>query len=229
MSWLMLTSTAEQWFQFVLHQVQYSAVVLVVVWLLCALMGRRWPALQVALWSLVFLRLLLPPGLSHPLSIGALAARGAEPAAVEVFSAEGLPRDEASSAVGDSGSAGLSAPSTGTALLMLLWFAGAIGCAVAFARRANNCRRLLSRSTDVVDPPLLEEVDECRRRLGVRRRVRLLTAADSRVTPFTIGVLRPLIFLPDEVLREPNLARVALAHEMVHVARLDSLWLGAVG
>ncbi len=49
-----------------------AAIVGSVVALVCWLLGARLAAFRQALWGLVLLRLILPPGLTHPLSLAGL-------------------------------------------------------------------------------------------------------------------------------------------------------------
>ena len=65
-----------------------------------------------------------------------------------------------------------------------------------------------------------------RERLGIRRPVRLVTSS-ARVSPFSAGLLNPVLFLPEAVLADPITNESVLAHEMVHIARRDSLGLHA--
>lgn len=50
--------------------------------------------------------------------------------------------------------------------------------------------------------------------------------SESGMTPFTVGIVRPIIYLPRPVLGNPGCLEAAVAHEMAHVARFDALWLG---
>ena len=45
------------------------------------------------------------------------------------------------------------------------------------------------------------------------------------MSPFPVGSLRPVVFLPRPVLADAAVLESALAHELAHVARWDSLWL----
>jgi len=56
-------------------QVFLSTVVFAVVLAVCRGLRGRAPSVQFALWSLVFVRLVLPPGLAHPLALGTLVSR----------------------------------------------------------------------------------------------------------------------------------------------------------
>ncbi|HXT64857.1 MAG TPA: TonB family protein [Pyrinomonadaceae bacterium] len=67
-------------------------------------------------------------------------------------------------------------------------------------------------------------IDRCARLIGVSR-FRILHSANVPV-PITLGVVKPLIVLPESLLAETDadLLSTAIGHELVHVARRDYLW-----
>jgi TonB family protein len=66
-------------------------------------------------------------------------------------------------------------------------------------------------------------LEELRRALGIRRRVRVLESADAPM-PLTWGILRPVVLLPEGARQWlPARLRAVLLHELVHVQRLDLL------
>ncbi|AXJ02456.1 TonB family C-terminal domain-containing protein [Cyclonatronum proteinivorum] len=83
-------------------------------------------------------------------------------------------------------------------------------------------RKSLRHASPVVDSDLLSEAEQLRSRLGITRNVRLLTSADTAI-PFTTGLFRPMIVLPENTLQESDSQqrRLILTHEMVHIARSD--------
>ena len=74
------------------------------------------------------------------------------------------------------------------------------------------------------DHGVLLLVERWRRSFGVRREVKVVSS-NSQLPPFTIGVLRPVIFLPTALVEDPGSQESVIAHEMAHVARYDALWL----
>ena len=89
-------------------------------------------------------------------------------------------------------------------------------------------RRTQSIVRGALDSPLPDHlmviVDRCRRLIGVKR-VRILHSPSVPV-PITLGVVNPIIVLPEDLLTETdhNLLSSAIGHELVHVARRDYLW-----
>ena len=106
-------------------------------------------------------------------------------------------------------------------LLLGIWAAGALVSITRVAVRAGAFRRLLRDRQPADLGPLLEE---CRRALHVRRRVRVVvTGAVS--TPSLHGWLRPMLLLPHgflETFTREQLRYVVL-HELAHLRRADVL------
>jgi TonB family protein len=89
-------------------------------------------------------------------------------------------------------------------------------------------RRTQSIVRGSLDSPLPDHleaiVDRCRHLIGVKQ-VRILHSSNVPV-PITLGVVHPIIVLPEDLLKENdrNLLSSAIGHELVHVARRDYLW-----
>jgi murein DD-endopeptidase MepM/ murein hydrolase activator NlpD len=221
-----LADLASWWIVVLAAQSVNVSVIFVAVLLLTRVMRRLEPSLHLVLWSLVFVRLLLPPGLTHPWSVGALMDR-AFPKDVAVGS-----RDVGGmEAVAAGMPAGIGVPTGdlqmrhGSAGLAVFWLVGAAIALVVYRRRLRPFHDQARAARPVVDPMVQELIGRWRRRLNVRRRVRIVTST-ARATPFTLGVTRPIIFVPHSVIDDRRLLESVIAHEMAHVARWDALWLG---
>lgn len=109
--------------------------------------------------------------------------------------------------------------------LALIWALGAVlitgrmlcARALFFALRRRNA--------PVGDPTLADCVGVLARRLGMRRRVRLVEAV-GLTAPVAFGSLRPTIALPGRFAEEYDRQRqeAILAHEMAHLAACDPAW-----
>jgi len=218
---------ARWWLALLLANSLYAVVVAALAGLVVTLVPSTGPRLRHALWVLVLVRLALPPGLAQPFSLGALVPEIGRGAAVLLGddggsagpAGVGSERWEPVAADGEKGA--IAWPLLGLGV----WLAGAWVAARRLRRGVRPYRNVVRRAVAASDPDLLGTLERWRRHLGVRRRVGLrLTGA--RATPFTVGVWRPLIVLPEAVLGRRALVEAAIAHEMAHVARLDPLWLG---
>jgi beta-lactamase regulating signal transducer with metallopeptidase domain len=183
--------------------------------------------LQYALWTLVFLRLLLPLDLAHPVSARALADS-------LLLDGSGLASGGRGVSTGSPARQVLPMVSMGRALaqaelaaapaLAGLWSLGFLLYLALHLRRLARYRRVIRDARRVSDPWLQALLESWRRHLGVERPVRLVSSR-ARATPFTAGVWQPVVFVPDAVLRDRTLVESVLAHELAHVARWDNLWL----
>src|SRR5438034_414297 len=110
-------------------------------------------------------------------------------------------------------------------VVVLLWGAIALGSSLYYvARRLILVGRLADRRL-VSDGPLAATLAELQRTTGYRRRVHL-TMARTISSPVALGLSE--ICVPELALSElgAEQQRSMLAHELAHLARRDSLWLG---
>lgn len=108
---------------------------------------------------------------------------------------------------------------------LAVWLCGTL---LMTARTAMQWRAVeaLRRTAQPLPPAWLATVDSIARALAIRPpRVALSSACD---TPLVLGVLRPLVLLPAGLLHgvSPAVIEAALAHELMHLRRLDP-WLQA--
>jgi len=202
-----------------------------------------------ALWMLVLLKLLLPPGLTSPVSVGSWLGGPwtPEPAAVEAVTGplQGVPVFDVPEAKGDSFPVSLLPVETEPAptqpvrtavtapapkldplrwqgWVLLGWLTGVVVLGSLLIHRSFFVMRLLRRSEDA-DSDLCALLDECCEVIGIRRgKARLKILADT-VSPAVCGVVRATIllqrYLVDKLDRHQ--LRSALIHELAHIRRHD--------
>ncbi len=185
---------------------------------------HRLPLLQMVLWALVLLRAVLPTGYALPFSLREWLA----PLAPDLFGFI-----ELRLRLWDWGFA-VASPPVVQALPWLTWQVGLVlaWCAVTFmlllrffaVRR--RYRRILRAADPLMEPAIQQAITRWRRALGIRRRVEL-RAGRAAVSPFTMGVLVPKVYLPRRLLlhSDRNEVDAILGHELAHVRRYDDLWL----
>ena len=209
-------------------QMFYASVIFAVAWILTRRLARRSPGLLYGIWGLVILRLVLPVDLASPISLATafdrLAAQvgPSSEQAVELISpATALSRTHLHAA-GPSVDGWPMWPT----LLLLAWATAAILFAARIAKRRRPYRQLARQAPEVEEPVATHLLNRWRAIYGIRRPVRLVSQESHPFTgPFTLGTLRPTVFVPSSVLRRPQLLEVTLAHELAHVSRFDDLRL----
>jgi len=93
-----------------------------------------------------------------------------------------------------------------------------------FVRAWRQTRKIVRTAFEVELPAATQSIIEACEREIATRRVRVLSSSSIPV-PITLGVLRPVIILPQSLLNEidENLLITAVGHELVHIARRDYL------
>lgn len=111
---------------------------------------------------------------------------------------------------------------TAVAGLAVLWLGLFAWRALVLARSWLRLRRALALVEPVRAGPWLATLERLRARMGVRREVRVATTPRGTV-PMVAGVRRPVILIPCRVYETlaGHHIEAVLAHELVHVARMD--------
>ena len=108
--------------------------------------------------------------------------------------------------------------------IVLLWLVGICICSCRWVQGYWWVRRRRCAGIGPVDPQWLELLERVKTRLGIERRVQLVTSSLAEV-PMVIGWLKPIILLPASSLTglSPAQLEAILAHELAHVRRCDYL------
>ena len=113
-----------------------------------------------------------------------------------------------------------------SAVLFIIWIAGAL---VRFTVSMNDYRQakklLYCSSEDCFDPRFNALLDECRRDIGCRRRIRLrMLDSAGLCSPCVCGCINPVLYIEPgcESLSDTEL-RCVLLHELTHIRRCDML------
>jgi len=105
-------------------------------------------------------------------------------------------------------------------LLILAWLAGIAWMAGRLLVGVANVRRIVRRSVPA-DDDWQELVDDARASIGAEADLRIVISAEAAM-PFTSGLLRPVIVLPDSATDwTMDRRRSVLLHELAHVRRRD--------
>ncbi|MHB8521099.1 MAG: M56 family metallopeptidase [Limisphaerales bacterium] len=122
------------------------------------------------------------------------------------------------------------APLTVPSAPPLLWWLGPVwilGMVAVLARVAlGRCLLCLfcRRRRGHADSALVARVEALARRMGIRRRVRVIASAGLS-GPIAFGSFRPTIGLPANCSFNPAQQEAMLAHELAHLAAHDPFWL----
>ncbi len=214
---------------FFANQVVFSAVLFVLVLALAAVCGRRSHLLTLGLWSLVFIRLVLPSDFSTSFSGRMLLQRvfslGQTERRVEPLPI-GTPETATWSPAPDSSGRETDGNRSLQLLLFFAWLSGFVFVGSGYIFRLRKYQNIVRLAEPCDNGRILEMVLRWKGLFRVRRPVRLVFGS-ARVSPFTLGLFRPVIVLPKCFLREDPEETIepVIAHEMAHIRRWDDLWI----
>ena len=224
--WIQAGLVQKSFFQMILVESIFAAVLFGLVFLLTRFGRIRSPQLRYGLWSLVWIRLLLPPGFGFPLSLTALLARWAPADPGHLVVPQPMLDPTGSHAA--AGPVELLVHQSGGEIwwfFTLVWVIGSLWFLWMSLRNRAHYRASLNTAMPVDDPLINGILNRWRAQFRIRKPVGLFTARSPQ-SPFTMGWRRPKIFLPQAVIAQgPDVLEVVIAHELAHVKRGDDLWL----
>ena len=202
-------------------QLLYSTLVFILVMVLTRLWSRKSPFLHFALWSLVLLRLVLPTDLAAPWSLRNLLQGTAKPQTPVIMDVP-VGAEEHPGGITHQTLIQNSVKQTLSFGLLGLWACGSTILLTIFVFRRRHYRIKTRRACKITDPELLEQLAYWKKYLKIQRHITLLQS-ETLTTPFTIGLLNPVICLPAGVAQHKENAGPVIAHECAHIARYDDL------
>ena len=191
------------------------------------------PQFRYLLWLLVPLRLLLPPSLYLPTSIGRWGGallgnwffgHGNTPTRLADFSVAAMSLPDQPDLIGARlAAAATHGPVSIYLAFCLLWLAGVLALLYLLARKLHHQRQMAIHSTSATDRIELM-LERCRLQLGLPRPIPI-RLSHGFTGPVVSGILRPVIYLPPQIiedLSEEELQPVII-HELAHIRRHDCL------
>jgi len=240
---------ASVWFEWQWAMLWQTAVLIGLVAVIDRLIRKRaWPQLRYMLWLLVFVKLVLPPGLTSPWSVTsrvpALAQQAVEARAlpplspVEVHAADPVRGEPAMTSATEPPAVALpqtpsaptqpmrtaSEPLPWTAYAMAVWFVGVVALGTGLHVRLRRLAKEHSTSRPADVPAWFDELlAQTAGELGLKRVPRVVFS-ERVCCPAVFGVLRPILLFPAErlpITRQET--RHVLLHELAHIQRGDLL------
>lgn len=223
MNLILIDGLAGPWLEALVRACWQGGLALGLVWVVCRLWPRISPRAQCWLWRLAYVKLvmafLLPASIDLPLLPAPLLVTSQRQLAESPMPELLVQRDGVTVAL---------APSSRLSVAGWLLLAWTIVVSAHLVRVWWGWRltRALRRRCRPVDDPYLEQCcAETGQRLGLRQRVKIVTAHDVP-RPLLLGPLHPMIVLPALLLGRstPAQIRMLLAHELAHWQRRDLWW-----
>ncbi|MCB1049490.1 MAG: peptidoglycan DD-metalloendopeptidase family protein [Acidobacteria bacterium] len=195
-------------------------VVFALVWFLTRLKPLSRSNLQCGLWSLVFVRLLIPP----EWAIGLPAQWFAR---LQPTLNQALPVEVRGETLLSAGT--LTPELTRNSesfiwqVLLLAWSIGVLFLLGRWFWRRAQYRMAIHNAFPLQNSEFQALVTHWTTHFGILRKVDVVVGHEPNFGPFTMGLVRPVVYLPYHVLGNKACFESVLAHEMAHVAAWDDL------
>lgn len=186
-------------------QAAQIAIVFVIVFALDALVARQGSvALRGALWTAFFVKLVLPPGVTSPISIARVLDQRS---ATADFTAQ---------------TAGQTMTPLAASLLVAVWGIGCAACLALALQRMRRSRREWLDGTRSAPESALVAIAQLSQRMGMKRAPRLLVR-DDLAGAASVGLWSPVVVVPGRLVASRVALEHVLLHELGHVRRRDGL------
>ncbi len=225
------------------HQSLYCIILFLFITGLSFFLKNSSPRWRFWLWSLILIRLVLPTDLSLPFSARSIAG--------DILLTENLnlALENVSKKLVVANHIGQFSASDVTVLtehkkvldqtdkksgfflswpfvLCAAWFSGCIVFTIIFLNKIYKFRQVLKHASLLQDKEIIGCVEYWRLSFNIKRSIRIFSS-DNFLSPFTAGIIRPKIFIPEPFLENRNIDTLnsIIAHEMAHIKRFDHLWI----
>jgi murein DD-endopeptidase MepM/ murein hydrolase activator NlpD/beta-lactamase regulating signal transducer with metallopeptidase domain len=245
MDFQMILKLSGKFFSLLRDEIYYAGIVFFIVWILTFLLKKKSPRWHYALWFLVLLRLILPPDLSFSLSGRNLIFQSLiYEKIVNVFEFFTL---NPTLNITDSDSEFVSIEhedqrdlltktkfdtrrqSNSDYFYLIFFVTWIIGVSIflfIYIKKLHRFHSITKRAI-VIDNTILNKISEDWRSFFRIKRSVCLVYSEEYLSPFTTGILRPIIYIPKTILKlkKNDYLGAIIGHEMSHIKRYDNLWM----
>lgn len=111
-------------------------------------------------------------------------------------------------------------------ILTIAWFLGCLITLTLFLIKIHSINRVLDRSSLVREKEITAFLNYWCLSFKIKRPVTIFSS-DEFLSPFTVGLFRPKIFIPKPLLetRDNETINSIIAHEIAHIKRFDYVWI----
>ena len=115
---------------------------------------------------------------------------------------------------------------SGPVILAVVWLFGVFTFLSLFFSKIRSIRHVLNHSSLIRYKRIIAIVDYWRQSFKITREVNVYSSKEF-LSPFTTGLFRPRIFIPEPLLEDMNNETInsIIAHEMVHIKHFNHLWI----
>ena len=225
------------WSDFIFHEIIFATILFLILWPITHLFRNKSPHWKYYLWTLLFIRLILPNDFSLPGNIWQFAQDfdffnwitiSNESNILSAF--ENDLSLQKGPIIHPANSTNGKLQNVFDRLLLLkivfiLWLCGFSIMLYLFYRKKQQYKHIILNSRLIQEIKIHTTSQTWKDVFGIKRVVRIY-ASDKYLSPFTIGIIQPRIFIPEAIFdtNDQILLNSIIGHEMAHIKRFDAIW-----
>lgn len=228
---------SQYWFHFITIKVLFASILFILILPLTFLLKNRSPYWKYGLWSLLFIRLILPTHFnlscniwqyfdnSYFISWIKFDSSINQPTIIESDLSFHASANSEEMKFMNKSSIVMSNNQVLISCLFWGWLIGLGGLLMIFYRRKQQFKNIICNSSQIHDDWITAICQNWKERYRLRRQI-IIFVSDNYYSPFTIGIARPKIFIPQAVIDSNNqiILEAIIGHELAHIKRYDALW-----
>jgi len=245
--WELTNSTSTFLITTLKQELYYSAILFGLVLIAVYFLKNKSPYWHFGLWTLILIRLVLPPDLSFSYSARNFVERylvnNTLVRAGTAGSLWSVPHTDSAEIVGTINQSGKdarvmkrdglqAAPAKSKSLITAhtfvagMWLSGVLFFLVLYVKKLMYFHGLIKEAHKIENALILQLVSKWRHKFSMWRDVRIVTS-ETYLAPFSMGIWRPTIYIPKKLADtfERETLEATIAHEMAHIKCLDALWI----
>ncbi len=253
---ILIDQVAQDFIPFFQKEMILSSILFFIVLSLTLILRKQSPFLKLGLWVLLLIRLIVPPDLTFPYSgsqlLHQITGFGKRLNMQQISNpiesdlervTERIPEFPAPIHLTDQNqieNSYLTAPTQDSPfkqrnlslnfVLFVGWMLGIVILFFIYLRKLIIYHRVVAGASRIEEYHICEIFEYWKDRFRIKRSVRLVSSSVG-LSPFTMGILKPVIFLPQRLLQSQDKDTIesVVAHEMAHVKHFDDLWIKIQG
>ena len=211
-----------------IEQSIYIAILFVILWVVSSLVRKKQTLLQLGLWSILLFRCLMPTDIASHYSLRQLTFPDRPDANILTGMSyhDGMPDTGQVTNSVENATSSLVHKINWKFVIVGTWVLGSLIFFMLFSKQYHSYKHLAKNATTCQESEILKMLSNWQHLLRIKRNVQILIS-DESCSPFTLGLVRPILVLPQSILSKKYKSSLEsiIAHELTHIRQFDSLWI----
>jgi beta-lactamase regulating signal transducer with metallopeptidase domain len=228
---------SQYWFHFITTEILFASILFILILPLTFLLKNRSPYWKYGLWSLLFIRLILPTNFNLSCNIWQyfdnsyfISCIKFESHVKQLSIAESdFNFHPSANTDGVNSITGVFGNTHNNHFLSLIffisWLIGILVFLIIFYLKKKRFKNIIRYASQIDDEWIITICQNWKEKYQLKRQI-FIYVSDKYLSPYTIGMIQPKIFIPQAVIDSNDwvMLKAIIGHELAHIKRYDALW-----